>query len=76
MPIAQIIAALTQLLAEVPSLVPMFQRWKDDLSVLKQIQEEKGVDYVPVAEDFAVYDERSRIAENQIDANADRARQP
>jgi hypothetical protein len=70
MPIAEAIALLEQLISSAIGYVPMVQGWIADRDYLKQLQDTKGVDYVPTAEDFAPYRARSSIAEAQIDANA------
>jgi hypothetical protein len=67
------IALLEQLLALFPLAVGFVTRWRNDLDVLKQLQADKGDDYVPTAEDFAPYDQRSAAAEAKIDENAARA---
>jgi hypothetical protein len=67
------IALLEQLLALFPLAVGFVTRWRNDLDVLKQLQADKGDDYVPTAEDFAPYDARSAAAEAKIDDNAARA---
>jgi hypothetical protein len=73
MTVAEIIAALTQLISVGLANTPMVLGWIADRSYLEQLQSEKGADYVPTAEDFAAYDARLAIADAQIDANAERA---
>ncbi len=76
MTVAEMIAALTQLLTVGLTETPLVMSWVADRSFLEQLQAAKGPDYIPVAEDFASYDARLAIANAQIDANANRARQP
>jgi hypothetical protein len=75
MPVAQIIAILTDLIARGLATWPMVQSWIADRSYLEALQAEHGPDYVPVDADFAGYTARLDAAEAAIHANADRARQ-